>query len=91
MEERYEVRYSEKLGREMGHAVFGYAGKLCLAFPPQNGHVWDFRNFGMIETIRPWIDAGRLMVICADSIDEESWSDQWGDGRYRAEMQEKWY
>ena len=91
MEERYEVRYSEKLGREMGHAVFGHAGKLCLAFPPQNGHTWDFRNFGMVETVRPWIEAGKLRIICADAIDEESWSNKDGDGRYRSEMQEKWF
>ena len=88
MEERYEVRYSESLGREMGHAVFGHAGKLCLAFAPQNGHLWDFRNFGMVDTVRSWIDAGKLRIICVDSIDEESWSDADGDPRYRAEMQE---
>ena len=75
----------------MGHAVFGYAGKLCLAFPPQNGHTWDFRNFGMVETVRPWIEAGKLRIICADAIDEESWSNKDGDGRYRSEMQEKWF
>ena len=91
MEERYEVRYSESLGREMGHAVFGHAGKLCLAFAPQNGHLWDFRNFGMVDTVRSWIDAGKLRIICVDSIDEESWSDADGDPRYRAEMQERWF
>ena len=91
MDERYEVRYSESLGRDMGHAVIGYAGKACFAFPPENGHTWDFRNFGMAESVQPWIDAGKLRLICVDSIDEESWSDEYGDGRYRAEMQEKWY
>ena len=53
MEERYEERYSERLGRNMGHAVFGHAGKLCLAFGPQNGHLWDFRNFGMVIAGKP--------------------------------------
>ena len=75
----------------MEHVVFGHAGKICFAFPPQNGHCRDFGNFGMIETVRPWIDAGRLMVICPDAIDEESWSAAGGDGRYRAEQQEKWF
>ena len=91
MEERYEERYSEQLSRNMGHAVFGYAGKLCLAFGPQNGHLWDFRNFGMVSIMQPWIDAGKIRLICVDSIDEESWSDEGGDGRHRAEMQEKWF
>lgn len=91
MEGRYESRYSERLGREMGHGVFGYGGKVCFAFAPQNGHTWDFAGFGMVDTIMPWIDAGKLTVVCVDSIDEESWSNEHGDGRYRAEMQEKWF
>lgn len=91
MTERYEVRYSPSLGRDMGHGVIGDSGKLCLVFAPQSGHTWDFRNFGMVETIRPWIEAGKLRLICVDSIDEETWSNAGGDGRYRAEMQEKWF
>lgn len=79
------------MGREMEHAVIGHAGKVFVAFPPQNGHTWDFRNFGMVDTLRPWIDAGKLRVVCVDAVDEESWSDANGDGRYRAEMQEKWF
>ena len=47
MNESYHKSYSASLGREMEHAVFGESGKVCLAFPPQNGHTWDFRNFGM--------------------------------------------
>ena len=41
--------------------------------------------------MQPWIDAGKIRLICVDSIDEESWSDEGGDGRHRAEMQEKWF
>lgn len=91
MQETYNKRWSECLGREMEHVVFGHAGKLCFAFPPQNGHTYDFANFGMVETVRPWIDAGKLRIVCVNSIDEESWSDAGGDGRHRAEMQEKWF
>ena len=91
MKLEFKKTWSESLGREMGHAIFGESGKVCFAFPPQNGHTWDFRNFGMIDTVAPWIESGKLMVVCPDAIDEESWSDAAGDGRYRAEMQEKWY
>ena len=83
--------YSHNLGREMEQAVFGRSGKLCVAFPPQNGHTWDFRNFGMIETVRPWIEQGRLRIVCADSIDEETWSKADGDPRARIELQERWF
>ena len=51
------------MDREMEHAVFGDSGVLCVAFGPQNGHTYDFRNFGMIDTIAPWIDAGKLRQL----------------------------
>ena len=81
MQEWYDRQYSPILNRDMEHALIGHDGKLCLAFAPQNGHTWDFRNFGMVETVRPWIDAGRLKILLVDSIDEETWSDEHGDGR----------
>ena len=91
MQEWYDRQYSPILNRDMEHALIGHDGKLCLAFAPQNGHTWDFRNFGMVETVRPWIDAGRLKILLVDSIDEETWSDANGDGRYRIELQERWF
>ena len=55
----------------MEHMVYGHAGKVMFAFPPQSGHTHDFANFGMVETVRPWIDAGKLRVVCVDAIDED--------------------
>ena len=75
----------------MEHAVFGDSGRLCLAFAPQCGHTYDFRNFGMIDTIAPWIEAGKLRVLCVDSIDEETWGADGQDERYRLELQERWF
>ena len=49
MQEWYDRQYSPLLNRDMEHALLGHDGKLCLAFAPQNGHTWDFRNFGMGE------------------------------------------
>ena len=49
------------MDREMEHAVFGDSGVLCVAFGPQNGHTYDFRNFGMIDTIAPWIEPFSLV------------------------------
>ena len=84
MQEQYFKNYSPILNRDMEHALIGHGGKLCLAFvehalighggklclafAPQNGHTWDFRNFGMVETVRPWIEAGKLRILLVDSI-----------------------
>ena len=91
MNDYYHKEYSEILGREMEHAVFGDGGGLLVAFGPQNGHTYDFRNFGMIDSIAPWIEAGKLRVLCVDSIDEETWSNEGGDPRWRLEQQERWF
>lgn len=91
MKETYHKNYSWILNREMEHVVFGHSGKVMFAFAPQNGHTYDFANFGMVETVQPWIDAGKLMVVCVDSIDGETWSDEYGDPRYRIELHEKWF
>ena len=93
MTERWEKFYSQSLDREMEYAVFGEddAEKLCLAFPPQNGRYYDFHNFGMVETARPWIDEGRLQIVCPDGIDGETWSNEQGDPRARLELQERWF
>ena len=62
MNDYYKKEYSWIMDREMEHAIFGDSGRLCVAFGPQNGHTYDFRNFGMIDTIAPWIEAGKLRV-----------------------------
>lgn len=90
MRVEYPKKYSYNLDREMECAVYGESGKLCLVFPPQNGRFYDFPNFGMIDTVAPWIEAGKLRVVSVDGIDWESWTGE-GDPRRRIEQQEKWF
>jgi esterase/lipase superfamily enzyme len=75
----------------MEFKVFGDGGVLCLAFPPQDGRFYDFENFGMVDTLRPWLDSGRLLLVCVDSIDGETWSNESGDPRQRIELHERWF
>ena len=83
--------YSHCLNRDMEFNVYGYAGVPVLAFPSQNGRYFDFANNGMIECIAHLIDEGRVQVFCCDSIDQESWSDENGDGSHRTYMMEQWF
>ena len=91
MKERWEKQYSTNLGRELEFGVFGHGGKVCFAFPPQNGRFYDFPNFGMVESAAPWIEAGKLQIVCPDAIDAETWSAEGGDPRARIELQERWF
>jgi len=97
MREEYPKRYSNILGRDMECAVFRAdtpsdidRSKVCLAFPPQSGRYYDFKNFQMVESARPWIESGQLFLICVDGIDAETWSAS-GDPRARIELQELWF
>lgn len=91
MREEYQKRYSNILGREMEYSVFGDTGKICFAFPPQNGRFYDFKNFGMINSMQSFIEQGKIRVVCPDGIDKETWSNENGDPKYRIELQEKWF
>ena len=89
MDVTYMKEYSHHLGRDMEYKVYGHSGKPCIVFPAQNGRFFDYENFGMVDVLRPFIEEGRLMLFCVDSIDIESWSAS-GDEGYRIGMHEKW-
>ncbi len=84
-------QYSHALGRDMECKIFGNAGKICLAFPPQDGRYFDFENFGMVEALRPEIEAGKIRLVCADGIDRETWSAKNRPPRERIETHEAWF
>ena len=90
MEMRYFKEYSRYLNRDMEWKLYGHAGRPCLIFPCQSGRFFDWEDRGMCRLAQRLIDEGKLMLICADSIDPESWDNQ-GKARPRIEMQERWF
>ncbi len=90
MEVQYFKDYSPALGRDMECKVYGHAGRPVLYIPCQDGRFFDFENFHMTDTWAPWIDAGKCMVFSIDTLDKETWSDKWGDPRWRIERHEQW-
>lgn len=91
MEQQFRKAYSRCLQREMEYKVYGNAGKICLAFPPQNGRFFDFENFGMVEALAPEIEGGRVQLVCVDGIDGETWSNKERLPRERIERHEAWF
>jgi len=70
----YHNEYSRHLKRDMEFKVYGEAGKPVLLFPSQDGRFFQYEDFGMIEACRPFIEEGRMIAYCVDSVDTESWS-----------------
>ena len=87
---QYYKERSEFLKREMEFKTYGHGGPVCLAFSCEGGRFFDWEDRGLVNALGFLIDAGRLRLACADSIDGESWLAE-GEGRARAEMQERWF
>lgn len=91
METKYVKRYSRSLGREMEYKTYGNRGRGVLVFPSQNGRFYDYADFDMVAAVSQFIDNGSIHLICADSIDSETWSDTGGDEHRRISLHEQWF
>lgn len=72
MKREYHEWFSPSLNRPMELLVFGHAGARAIVFPCRMGRFFDYENWGLVEALRPSIEAGRLQLYCVDSIDAES-------------------
>lgn len=91
MEIKYIKKYSNSLGRDMEYKVYGSKGHGVLVFPSQNGRFYDYQDFDMVSVLSQFIDAGQIHLICVDSIDKETWSDEGGDEHKRISLHERWF
>ncbi len=76
MNVEYHKWYSPNLNKEMELKVYGHSGKPLIIFPCQDGRFYDAENFGMINSIAHFIENGKIKVFSVDSIDWESWTNQ---------------
>ena len=91
MKIEYHKTWSQSLERDMEYKTYGTSGHLLLAFPSQDGRFFDYENFGMVNVLAPWIESGKIRLVCCDSIDAETWSLKSGNPRLRIELHEKWF
>jgi esterase/lipase superfamily enzyme len=52
---------------------FGHAGRPLLVFPTSMGRFYQWEDFGLVAALSDFIDAGRIQLVCVDSVDGESW------------------
>ncbi len=87
----YRKEWSESLKRDMEWKEYGEGEHTILAIPSQDGRFFDWENYQMVDTLSPWIDSGKIRLVCCDTIDKETWSNLSGDNRWRIEQHERWY
>lgn len=91
MDKEYVSCFSEHLGKNMSIRIYGNTGVPVIVFPTQDAMSDNFENFGMVDEISDYIEAGKLQIFSVDTVDVETWSNVWGDKVWRAERQEAYY
>jgi esterase/lipase superfamily enzyme len=86
---RYEHHrwFSQRLGREMGIAVYGHYGSPFLVFPTSGGDEHEYAGQGMIEAISGFIEDGRVKFYCINSVNNQSWHDEQAHPRHKSYVQ----
>jgi esterase/lipase superfamily enzyme len=69
--------HSPNLGHEMELILYGHGGQPLVAFPSQDGRFWDWEGFGLVESVGDYLEDGRLLLATVDSVDTESWTNNW--------------
>ncbi len=91
MHTRYYKEYSHHLQRDMEFQVYGHAGLPFIVFPCQNGKFFDFESRGVVNTVADKLEGGKLQLFCISSVDEETWSAEYGDHHGRIMWHEQWF
>ena len=70
MHRDHQVWYSHRLNRHMGIAIYGNYGAPILAFPTSCGDEWEMEGQGMIPTLSPYLEQGRIRIFCINSVQQ---------------------
>ena len=73
MKEFYHKWYAQHLGRDFEMLVFGAEGLPIVLFPTALGRYYETKDFGLIDSVKDFINNGKIRIYCPDTIDDESW------------------
>lgn len=73
MKEDYHKWYTYYLDREFEMLVFGHDGFPIILFPTSKGRYYEYKDFKLVDSVKQFIDAGKIKIYCPDSVDQMSW------------------
>ncbi|MBE9460766.1 esterase family protein [Dyadobacter subterraneus] len=76
--------YSPSLNKQMDIAVYGHYGIALLLIPTASSDYLEYEQNGLIESIAPYINSGKVKVYCINSINGESWLNPYMHGYDKA-------
>jgi esterase/lipase superfamily enzyme len=56
--------------------AFGDRGFPVILFPTTKGRYHQNKDFGLIDSVRWFVDEGLVKIYCPDTIDDRSWYDK---------------
>jgi esterase/lipase superfamily enzyme len=87
MHRDHQYWYSHRLNRDMGVAIYGNYGAPILAFPTSCGDEWEMEGQGMIRTLSPYLEQGRIRIFCINSVNSDSFQNKGAHPFHRSWMQ----
>ncbi len=82
--------WSQALGREIGVACWGHYGRPLVLFPTAGGDALEPERFGLIDALRPLLEAGRLKLYSPDSLAGEGWLSPGAEPAYKSQLQARY-
>ena len=71
----------------MGVVVYGHYGMPILAFPTSCGDEWEQEGQGMIRTLSPYVDEGRIRIFTINSVNSDAFQNKGAHPFHRSWMQ----
>lgn len=90
MQRQLSSWHSPSLNKEMPIAVYGYYGFALLLIPTAAADYLEYERFQLMDSLRPFIEGGKVKVFSIDSINNESWMNQSADPRHKAIRHQQW-
>lgn len=82
--------YSPSLNKEMPIAVYGNYGFALLMIPTAAADYLEYERFQLIDSIRDFIEAGKVKVFSVNSVNNESWLNPHISGQAQVRRHVEW-
>lgn len=73
MKEEYHKWYSPTLSKDIEMMVYGHAGYPVILFPTTMGRYYECKDFKLIDSVKWFLDEGKIQIYCPDSVNDLSW------------------
>src|SRR5690349_13278822 len=84
MERILDSWYSQTLGKEMPIVSYGFEGPAFLMFPSAAADYLEYERFYLIDSIKQYLESGRIRCFSINSINSESWLNDTIEPRLKA-------